>query len=202
MTSKAHTELAEILERVEGAGMHRVEDVALTFDDILLKPAKAEIHPSQVDVQSLFSRNIPINVPVCSAAMDTVTESDLAIALAREGGIGVIHRNISIEDQAAMVDRVKRSESGMITNPVTVEPETLVHRALEIMSEFSISGVPVVKRGRLVGILTNRDLRFEDKLGRPVSEVMTSKGLVTAAVGITLEEAQATLHEQDRKSVV
>jgi IMP dehydrogenase len=195
MTSKAHTELDEILERVEGAGMHRVEDVALTFDDILLKPAKAEIHPSQVDVQSLFSRNIPINVPVCSAAMDTVTESELAIALAREGGIGVIHRNITIDDQAAMVDRVKRSESGMITNPVTVEPETPVHRALEIMREFSISGVPVVKRGRLVGILTNRDLRFEERLSRPVSEVMTSRGLITVAVGTTLEEAQALLHE-------
>jgi IMP dehydrogenase len=195
MTSNAQTELAEILERVEGAGAHRVENEALTFDDVLLKPTKAEVHPSQAKIHSRFSRNIPIHVPICSAAMDTVTESELAIALARDGGIGVLHRNLSISDQAAMVDRVKRSESGMIVDPVTVEPETPVHRALEMMSRFSISGVPVVKRGRLVGILTNRDLRFEDDLGRPVSEVMTSKGLITAAVGTTLEDAQAILHE-------
>jgi IMP dehydrogenase len=195
MASKAKTELAEILERVEGVGAHRVEAEALTFDDVLLKPAKAEIHPSEAEISSLFSRNITLNVPICSAAMDTVTESELAIALAREGGIGVLHRNLSIGDQAAMVDRVKRSESGMIVDPVTVEPETPVYKALEIMSRFSISGVPVVKLGRLVGILTNRDLRFEDNLGRQVGEVMTSKGLITAAVGTTLEEAQAILHE-------
>jgi IMP dehydrogenase len=195
MSDKTPTELAEILERVEGAGASRVLGEALTFDDVLLVPARSETHPSEADVRSRFSRRIPLNVPICSAAMDTVTEYELAIALAREGGIGVLHRNLSIAEQAAMVDRVKRSESGMIVDPVTVEPETPVHRALEIMSRFSVSGVPVTQRGKLVGILTNRDLRFETRLERPVREVMTQKGLITVPVGTTLDEAQAILHE-------
>ncbi len=195
MTDPTPSELTEILERVEGAGASRVAGEALTFDDVLLVPAKSEIHPGEADVRSRFSRNISLNVPICSAAMDTVTETEMAISLAREGGIGVLHRNLAIAEQAAMADRVKRSESGMIVDPVTVEPETPVHRALEIMSRFSISGVPVTKRGKLVGILTNRDLRFETRLERPVGEVMTAKGLITVPVGTTLDEAQAILHE-------
>ena len=195
MSDPARSELAEILERVEGAGANRVLGEALTFDDVLLVPARSEIHPGEADIKTRFSRNIRLNVPICSAAMDTVTESELAIAMAREGGIGVVHRNMTIEEQVAMIDRVKRSESGMIVDPVTVEPETPVHKALDIMSRFSVSGVPVTRRGKLVGILTNRDLRFETNLERPVSEVMTSKGLITVAVGTTLDEAQAILHE-------
>ncbi|MGH7342046.1 MAG: IMP dehydrogenase, partial [Candidatus Rokuibacteriota bacterium] len=195
MSDPTRSELAEILDRVEGAGASRVVGEALTFDDVLLVPAKSEIHPSQADVKSHFSRNIRLNVPICSAAMDTVTESELAIAMAREGGIGVVHRNLTIEEQVSMIDRVKRSESGMIADPVTVDPETPVHKALDIMSRFSVSGVPITRRGKLVGILTNRDLRFETNLERPVSEVMTSKGLITVAVGTTLDEAQAILHE-------
>ena len=195
MSDPTRSELAEILDRVEGAGASRVLGEALTFDDVLLVPARSDIHPSQVDIKSHFSRNIRLNVPICSAAMDTVTESEMAIAMAREGGIGVVHRNLTIEEQVSMIDRVKRSESGMIVDPVTVDPETPVHKALDIMSRFSVSGVPVTRRGKLVGILTNRDLRFETNLERPVSEVMTSKGLITVAVGTTLDEAQAILHE-------
>jgi IMP dehydrogenase len=187
-------ELEEIVQRFEGS-LARVGPEALTFDDVLLVPGRSEVHPAETDIRSLFSRNIPINVPLASAAMDTVTEADLAIALAREGGIGVVHKNLSIADQAAQVDRVKRSESGMIVDPITLEPEAAVHRALELMQRFSISGVPITKRGRLVGILTNRDLRFENDFDRPVSEVMTSTGLITAPVGTTLEEARSILHQ-------
>jgi IMP dehydrogenase len=175
--------------------MARVGPEALTFDDVLLVPGRSEVHPAETEIRSLFSRHIPIPVPLVSAAMDTVTEAELAIALARDGGIGVVHKNLSIADQAAQVDRVKRSESGMIADPITLEPDAPVHRALELMQRFSISGVPITKRGRLVGILTNRDLRFESDYERPVSEVMTATGLITAPVGTTLEEARSILHQ-------
>jgi IMP dehydrogenase len=173
----------------------RIGPEALTFDDVLLVPARATIHPREVSITSYFSRNIPINVPITSAAMDTVTEAELAIALAREGGIGVIHKNLSIGAQAAQVDRVKRSESGMIVDPITLGPEASLAKALELMSHFSISGVPITTGGRLVGILTNRDLRFETDFERPISEVMTGgTRLVTTPVGTTLEEAREILH--------
>jgi IMP dehydrogenase len=170
----------------------------LTFDDVLLMPAASEILPSEASTESRLTRNISLAIPLVSAAMDTVTESRLAIAMAREGGIGVIHRNLSIPDQAAEVDRVKRSEAGMITNPITVSPMTSVAGAMELMAEFHVSGVPVVdSSGRLVGIVTNRDLRFvEQSAGwhdEPVSTLMTSSALVTAPVGTTLEEAQVVL---------
>jgi len=194
MESRSPAELAEILERFEGA-LARVGPEALTFDDVLLVPGRSDVHPAEVETRTLFSRNIPLNAPLVSAAMDTVTEAELAIALAREGGIGVIHKNLTIAEQAAQVDRVKRSESGMIGDPVTLDPESPVHKALEIMQRFSISGVPVTKRGKLVGILTNRDLRFEVNLDRPVREVMTSSGLITVPVGTTLEEARSILHQ-------
>ncbi len=171
----------------------KIGPVALTFDDVLLVPAYAALHPREVDVRTRFSRRIALNVPLVSSAMDTVTESELAIALAREGGIGVIHKNLAIAEQAAQVDRVKRSESGMITDPVTLPPTATLGEARALMARFHISGVPITEDGRLVGILTNRDLRFEDAAGRRVAEVMTHEGLVTAPVGTTLEEARAIL---------
>src|SRR3989449_7116306 len=161
---------------------------ALTFDDVLLVPRLSSVHPRNVDVRSRFTRGIPLNIPLVSAAMDTVTESELAIAIAREGGIGVIHKNLSIEEQAAQVDRVKRSESGMIVDPFTLPPDASLRQAHELMSRYHISGVPITQDGKLVGILTNRDLRFEDDLDRRVSEVMTRERLVTAPVGTTLEQ--------------
>jgi IMP dehydrogenase len=194
MSGRSPAELAEILERFEGS-LARVGPEALTFDDVLLVPGRSEAHPGEVDVRSLFSRNIPLQVPLSSAAMDTVTDAELAIAMAREGGIGVIHKNLSIAEQAAQVDRVKRSESGMIVDPITLEADAPVRRALEIMQRFSISGVPVTRQGKLVGILTNRDLRFETDLERRVGDVMTSTGLITAPVGTTLEEARSILHK-------
>ena len=173
----------------------RIGPEALTFDDVLLVPGKASVHPRDIAISTLFSRNIPLNVPILSAAMDTVTESELAIALAREGGIGVIHKNLSIEEQAAQVDRVKRSESGMIVDPITLEPDAPLSKALDLMARFSISGVPITTEGRLVGILTNRDHRFETDFARPIREVMTPESrLVTAPVGTTLEEAREILH--------
>ena len=173
----------------------RIGPEALTFDDVLLVPGKASVHPRDIAISTLFSRNIPLNVPILSAAMDTVTESELAIALAREGGIGVIHKNLSIEEQAAQVDRVKRSESGMIVDPITLEPDAPLSKALDLMARFSISGVPITTEGRLVGILTNRDHRFETNFARPIREVMTPESrLVTAPVGTTLEEAREILH--------
>ncbi|HEX8725429.1 MAG TPA: IMP dehydrogenase [Gemmatimonadaceae bacterium] len=170
------------------------EPVALTFDDVLLVPAHAVTHPKDVVLTSKFSRGISLNVPLVSAAMDTVTESDMAIAMARAGGIGVLHKNMSIDRQAAEVDRVKRSESGMILNPITLRPVDTVREATALMRRFSISGVPIVdEEGRLVGIITNRDLQFEKQLDRPLSEAMTKEGLVTAPVGTTLEEAERIL---------
>jgi IMP dehydrogenase len=166
----------------------------LTFDDVLLIPAASEILPSEASTESRLTRRISLAIPLISAAMDTVTESRLAIAIAREGGIGVIHRNLSIADQAAEVDRVKRSESGMITNPITVTPTTSITDAMNLMAQFHVSGVPVTgESGQLVGIVTNRDLRFVQQSNEPVSSVMTATGLVTAPVGTTLEEAQVIL---------
>jgi IMP dehydrogenase len=169
--------------------------MGLTFDDVVLVPAKSTVLPGQVDVKTRLTKNIMINIPLVSAAMDTVTESALAIAIAREGGIGIIHRAMSIERQAAEVDKVKKSESGMILDPVTLPPEERISRALDIMREYKISGVPITKGKRLIGILTNRDLRFEIDLSKKISEVMTKKGLITAPVGTSLEDAEEVLHE-------
>src|SRR3954469_9072377 len=171
---------------------------ALTFDDVLLVPRHSEVIPSQVDVTSRFTRNIQLNVPLASAAMDTVTESRLAIAMAQHGGIGVIHKNLAIEEQASEVDRVKRSESGMIVDPITLSPTHRIFEALDLMKKYSISGVPITvdgsKEGRLVGILTNRDLRFETNVNRAISEVMTREPLFTVPVGTTLDAAREILH--------
>jgi len=166
----------------------------LTFDDVLLVPSRSAVLPNQTDTRTWVTREIALNIPLVSAAMDTVTESHLAIALAREGGLGFIHRNMPIERQVEEVDRVKRSESGMIVDPVTVEPEQKIEDALSLMRQFRISGVPVVKNGKLVGILTNRDLRFETRFDLPVSSAMTKENLVTVPVGTTLEDAEEILH--------
>src|SRR5918911_1627386 len=172
---------------------------ALTFDDVLLVPQHSTVLPTQVDVSTRLTRNIRLSVPLASAAMDTVTESRLAIAMAQQGGIGVIHKNLSIEEQASEVDRVKRSESGMIVNPITLSPTNRIHEALELMKKFSISGVPITedgsKEGRLVGILTNRDLRFETNVNRPIADVMTHENLITVPVGTTLDAAREILHQ-------
>ena len=167
---------------------------ALTFDDVLLAPRHSVTHPKDVSTASRFTTGISLNIPLVSAAMDTVTESEMAIAMARAGGIGVIHKNMSIDRQAAEVDRVKRSESGMILKPITLGPEATLREANALMMRFKISGVPIVDReGRLVGIITNRDLQFERNLDRPLHDAMTKDGLVTAPVGTTLDEAERTL---------
>jgi IMP dehydrogenase len=166
----------------------------LTFDDVLLQPARSSVVPAQTDTRTNVTRNIGLNIPILSSAMDTVTESHLAIALAQQGGIGIIHRNMSVERQGEEVDRVKRSESGMIVDPVTIDPEKKISDALELMKHYRISGVPVTKHGKLVGILTNRDLRFETRFDLPISQVMTKDNLITVAVGTTLEEAEKILH--------
>src|ERR1700742_3296023 len=155
----------------------------LTFDDILLVPSRSSVVPADTDTRTWFTRNIGLNIPVVSSAMDTVTESHLAIALAQQGGIGIVHRNMSIDRQSEEVDRVKRSESGMIVDPITIEPEQPLSAARALMARFRISGVPVTKNGRLVGILTNRDLRFETRFDLPISEVMTKDDLITVPVG-------------------
>jgi IMP dehydrogenase len=165
----------------------------LTFDDVLLLPGKSSVLPMQADTRTCLSRRIALNIPVVAAAMDTVTDSRLAIAIARQGGIGFIHRNMSVERQADEVDKVKRSESGMIVDPVTIAPELSVRQALEIMTKYKVSGLPVTRGMRLVGILTNRDLRFERNLDQPVSAIMTKENLVTVPVGTTLEEAERLL---------
>jgi IMP dehydrogenase len=168
----------------------------LTFDDVLLVPSRSEILPSETDTSTQFTRNIRLQIPLCSSAMDTVTEAALAIALAQQGGIGVVHKNLSIERQAEEVDKVKRSESGMIVDPVTIRPNRPVREALQVMERYHISGVPVVDEdGHLVGIITNRDLRFETRFDIPVSEVMTKQPLVTVPVGTTLEQAKAVLQK-------
>src|SRR6476660_9483009 len=167
----------------------------LTFDDVLLVPGKSSVLPAEVETQTNFTRKLRINVPLVSAAMDTVTESRLAIAMARQGGIGMIHRNMSIDRQAEEVDRVKRSESGMIVDPITISPDKKISDALAMMKRYRISGIPVTQGQRLVGILTNRDLRFESRSDLPISEVMTKENLITVSVGTTLEEAELILHK-------
>jgi IMP dehydrogenase len=179
--------------------------VGLTFDDVLLVPRHSTVHPRDVQTTSRFTRSIPLNVPLVSAAMDTVTESEMAIAMARAGGIGVLHKNMSIERQAAEVDRVKRSESGMILNPITLGPDRPLREASALMSRFRISGVPIVDAGgRLIGIVTNRDLQFERNLEQPIHEAMTKENLVTAPVGTTLEAAERILakHRIEKLPVV
>ena len=172
---------------------------ALTFDDVLLVPRHSDVTPTQVDVSTRLTRHIRLSVPLVSAAMDTVTESRLAIAMAQQGGIGVIHKNLSIEEQASEVDRVKRSESGMIVDPITLSPGNRIHEALELMKKYRISGVPITedgsKEGRLCGILTNRDLRFETNVNRPIADVMTREPLFTVPVGTTLDNAREILHQ-------
>ena len=166
----------------------------LTFDDLLIMPAESRIMPKDVDTSTILTNKIPINIPLVSAAMDTVTESRTAICMAQEGGIGIIHRNMPIRSQVLEVDKVKKSESGMIVDPITVAPEQMVREALDLMSKYRISGVPVVKNKKLVGILTNRDLRFETDIDQPVSNVMTRENLVTVSADISLEESKKLLH--------
>lgn len=166
----------------------------LTFDDVLLVPALSEVLPKDVSTTTFLTRRIPLNIPVVSAAMDTVTEGRLAIALAREGGIGIIHRNLPVEAQASEVDKVKRSEAGMIVDPITLSPRDRLTRALEVMSHYHISGVPITENGHLVGILTNRDIRFEEDLDQEISVLMTRENLITAPVGTTLDQAKEMLH--------
>lgn len=170
--------------------------LALTFDDVLLEPGRSTVHPNLVDLRTQLCRGIELNIPLISAAMDTVTESALAIALAQEGGLGVIHKNLSIDEQASEVDKVKRSEAGMIVDPVTMQPQEKIRDALEVMARYKISGLPVTDAdGRLVGILTNRDLRFEVDHDRPISDLMTRENLVTVPQGTTLDEAKSLLHK-------
>src|SRR5579863_462047 len=167
----------------------------LTFDDVLLVPGKSSVLPTEVNTQTQLTRKISLNIPLVSAAMDTVTESRLAIAMARQGGLGFVHRSMSIDRQAEEVDRVKRSESGMIVDPVTISPDITLRQALEIMTKYRISGLPVTRGSRLTGILTNRDLRFEKDHTQLVSAVMTKANLVTVPVGTTLEEAEKILQK-------
>ena len=168
---------------------------ALTYDDVLLVPAKSSVLPRETDVRTKLSRHIDLNIPLISAAMDTVTESEMAVALAREGGIGILHKNMTIGRQAEEVDKVKRSESGMIQQPVTMDQHATVREAMETMRKYSISGIPIVEDDKLVGILTNRDLRFEPNMDLQVSKIMTSENLITAHTGTTLEEAEVILQK-------
>lgn len=168
---------------------------ALTFDDVLLLPAKSDVVPATVNTQTRLTAEITLNIPLISSAMDTVTESRMAIAIAQQGGLGVIHRNLTIEQQAGEVDKVKRSESGMIVDPITMSPDEKISDALEVMKRYRISGVPITKNKKLVGILTNRDLRFETRTDIPISKVMTKENLITVPVGTTLEQAEAILHK-------
>src|SRR6516164_1241859 len=168
---------------------------ALTFDDVLLLPARSDVVPANASTQTQLTRKISLNIPIVSAAMDTVTESHMAIALAQQGGLGIVHRNLSIEEQTSEVDKVKRSESGMIVDPVTMHPTDRVSDALEVMRKYKISGVPITEHGKLVGILTNRDLRFETRFDIPIDSVMTKKNLITVPVGTTLDEAEKILHQ-------
>src|SRR6478736_5186270 len=193
MIDMVNTDTATLLPTETGIA------TALTFDDVLLVPRHSDVVPTQVDVTTRLTRNIRLNVPLVSAAMDTVTESRLAIAMAQHGGLGVIHKNLSIDEQASEVDRVKRSESGMIVDPITLSPTHRIYEALDLMKKYRISGVPITddgsKEGRLVGILTNRDLRFETNVQRAIDAVMTKDPLYTVAVGTTLDEAREILHE-------
>ena len=186
------------VERFDAVSSERFADpipIALTFDDVLLKPAKSELHPNFVDVSTRLTRDIRLNIPIVSAAMDTVTEARLAIAMAQHGGLGVIHKNMPVDRQAEEVDKVKRSEAGMIVDPVTMRPWQSISEALQVMEKYKISGVPVTDaNGKLVGILTNRDLRFETRFDLPISERMTKDSLITVPVGTTLDEAREVLH--------
>jgi len=175
----------------------------LTFDDVLLVPAESGVLPSNANVSTLLTRTIRINIPVTSSAMDTVTEHRLAISLAREGGLGFIHKNLSIDEQAEMVRKVKRSESGMITDPITMGPDKTVGDALDLMADYRISGIPITATaGDLVGILTNRDLRFETDRSRPIRELMTAQNLVTVPEGTTLEQAKEILHRHRKEKLL
>lgn len=174
---------------------NRIVKEGLTFDDVMLIPGRSAVLPRDVNVTTRLTRNIRLNIPVISAGMDTVTEASMAIAMAREGGIGIIHKNMSIEQQASQVDRVKRSEHGIITNPISLTPQHLLQNALEMMEHYHISGVPITVDGKLVGIITNRDIRFEDDFSRPIAEVMTKENLITAPVGTTLSEAKNILRQ-------
>jgi IMP dehydrogenase len=202
----ASTDGPSRIQETENSRFTRVrEDLALTFDDVLLAPRHSLTHPKDVSIVSRFSRGIELRIPLVSAAMDTVTESEMAIAMARAGGIGVLHKNMSIDRQAAEVDRVKRSESGMILKPITLRPNDTVREATALMQRFRISGVPIVDENeKLVGIITNRDLQFERKLDRPLSEAMTSRNLITANEGTTLDEAEQILakHRIEKLPVV
>ncbi|MDH5768146.1 MAG: IMP dehydrogenase [Nitrospirota bacterium] len=175
--------------------LHDVLKIGLTFDDVLLIPSKSEVLPKEVDLKTMLTRNIKINIPLLSAAMDTVTEANLAIAIAREGGIGIIHRAMTPERQASEVDKVKKSESGMILDPITISQDAPISEAMSLMEKYRISGVPVTEKGKLIGILTNRDLRFETQWSKKVSSVMTRENLITATVGTTLDQAQKILHK-------
>ncbi len=174
---------------------HKNISSSLTFDDVLLIPQQSDILPHETDISTWLTRNIKLNIPLVSAAMDTVTEARTAITMAREGGIGIIHKNMSIDTQALEVQKVKKSESGMVVNPITVDPDQKIHFALNLMKKYQISGFPVVKDAKLVGIITNRDLRFETDFDRPVSDVMTRDNLITAHSGVTLAEARMILHK-------
>ena len=169
--------------------MNKIVREGLTFDDVLLIPSASDVLPSQVDLTTRLTDDVRLNIPLMSSAMDTVTESKLAIALAREGGIGIIHKNMSIEEQASQVDKVKRSEHGVITDPFFLAPDNSVREAVALMERYKISGVPITKNGKLVGILTNRDLRFESNYDQPFDNVMTKENLVTAPPGTSLVEA-------------
>ena len=175
---------------------NRFLDEALTFDDVLLVPAKSDVLPHEVNTSTSLTKQITLNIPLISAAMDTVTEARLAIAIAREGGLGIIHKNMSIEQQVTEVDKVKRSEHGIITDPVFLHPDDTIAQALQIMEHYRISGVPIISaEGKLVGILTNRDLRFETNFNQPINNVMTKENLVTAQVGTTHEQAKVILQK-------
>ncbi len=195
MTGNGRPKMGPLTRDPETAGSAKIVGLGLTFDDVLLLPAASAVLPGDVSTETRITAGITLRIPVMSAAMDTVTEGRMAIALAREGGIGVIHRNLSIADQVAEVDKVKRSESGMIVEPVTLSPDAPVNEALAVMERYHISGVPITEPdGRLVGILTNRDLRFIDDIDQPIGDVMTRENLVTAPTGTTLDEAASILH--------
>src|SRR6266853_1029933 len=181
--------------RGDGLTDKKISGDAYTFDDVLIVPLKSDVVPTEARTNTRLTNRIELNIPIVSAAMDTVTESRLAIALAQQGGIGIIHKNMSIEKQAGEVDKVKRSESGMIVDPITMSPNEKIEDAVKLMAHYKISGVPITENGRLVGILTNRDLRFETRFQLPIREVMTKDNLVTVSVGTTLEEAQRILHQ-------
>jgi IMP dehydrogenase len=183
---------------------NRFEKEGLTFDDVLLVPQRSEMLPKDIDISTYLTKTIKLNIPLISAAMDTVTESKLAIAIAREGGIGIIHKNMSIEDQAIEVDKVKRSEHGVIVDPFSLSPEHFVFEAMELMEKYRISGVPITENGKLVGILTNRDLRFETNYNKKIREVMTKEDLVTAPEGTNMEQAQEILrrHKIEKLPIV